>query len=175
MGHLVANDHADGTVVDDIVGLHIEVGRLQDGGREAYLVSGWFIVGIDGLRRHLPFSGVHRLAGTLSDKLRIPEAETLDDVLHVGLATDDVQVAHIGPLVGVAHLHDEGGEFLLGCGFCGITHPVLCVDALCEGHLQVADQLEHALLGGGGEVLLDEHLAHCLAHQVVHLRRDALP
>ena len=175
VGHLVTDNHADGTVDDGFVGLHVKEGRLQDAGREAYFIGGRFIVGIDGLWIHSPSSGVHGLACTALDILRIQKAHTLDNVLQVRLAVVDMQGTHVSPLVGIAHFHDEGGELLLGRGFSGSTHPLLCVDALSEGHLQVADQLKHTFLGGGREILLDIQLAHCLAHQGVHLRRDALP
>ena len=53
---------ADGAVVHRVVGGHVEERRLQDGGREDDLVADRVVVGVDGLRGHLPVLGIDRLA-----------------------------------------------------------------------------------------------------------------
>ena len=53
------NDHTDGSVVEGIVGFHVEEGILEDACREANFVGGWVVVGIDSLWGHVPFVAVN--------------------------------------------------------------------------------------------------------------------
>ena len=57
----MTDDNADGSVVEGIVGLHVEEWRLQNAGREANLVGGGVVVGVDGLWRHVPLVAVNGL------------------------------------------------------------------------------------------------------------------
>ena len=62
VGHLVADHHADGAIVDCVVSVGVEERRLEYGCREADFVGGRVVIGIDGLRGHMPFARIGRLA-----------------------------------------------------------------------------------------------------------------
>ena len=85
VGHLVTNHHADGTIVEGIVGRHIKEGHLQNTGREADLVGGGVIVGIHGLRIHIPVVDIHGLASHVVNLVLVPELTTCQQVLVVRL------------------------------------------------------------------------------------------
>ena len=73
MGHLMTNHHTDGSVVEGIVGLGIEIRRLQDAGGETDFVGGGVIVGIDGLRIHEPLVAVDGFASLVFNLEGRPE------------------------------------------------------------------------------------------------------
>ena len=54
----VANDCADATVVGGDICTQIKEGRLQDRSRKDDLIGKWVVIGINGLRRHMPFVAV---------------------------------------------------------------------------------------------------------------------
>ena len=60
VGHLVANNGPDRSIVKCIVGAQIEIGRLQNARRKNYLVHQRVVVGVDGRRRHGPLGAVDR-------------------------------------------------------------------------------------------------------------------
>ena len=62
VAHLVTDHGTYAAIVYSIVGLRIEERWLQDGSGEADLVGRGVIVGVDGLRCHLPLALVHGLA-----------------------------------------------------------------------------------------------------------------
>ena len=161
VGHLMTDDHSDGTIVEGVVGLHIEERRLQNTCGEADLVGGRVVVGVHRLGSHIPDRIVHGLVQLLIDHIvDAPDGGSLD-VLPVVAA--DLEVRVVAPLVGISDLDDEGIELLMCHCLRGVRHPLLSIDALSEGHLQVAHQLRHAFLGGSGEVLLDIQLTYSLA------------
>src|SRR5262249_21614250 len=61
MTDLVSNNSADRAIVVRVVGVGIEIWRLEDGGREVQSVLKREIDGIDGLRSHPPFVAVDGL------------------------------------------------------------------------------------------------------------------
>ena len=107
VGHLVADNHADGTVVGGIIRVHVEERRLQDAGREAYLVGGGVIIGVHRLRGHLPFGRIDFLADFAHVVSHIETA----GVHHVGVVAlrADRQCTVVAPFVGIADFHREGG------------------------------------------------------------------
>ena len=87
----------------------------------------------------------------------------------------DVHLRIVTPLVGIAHLHIEGIQFLVGSLLGRFAHPFLCVDAFSKRNLEVLDQLLHTCLVGGWEVFLHIDLSHSLAQHAVHDAHTALP
>ena len=137
------------------------------------LVGGRVVVRVDGLRRHQPLALVDRAAGARHVAL-VLELRGAQQV------ADEVVAAHgeravVAPLVGITDLHGDLRQFLLGLGARGRAHPFEPVDRSVERLEQVADQLEHAALGLGAEMRLDEHAADELAHVVVHGVHRAAP
>src|SRR3546814_8873050 len=64
MADLVADHRADAAIVDRIVGVRIEEGRLQDRGGEDDLVHPEIGIGVDRHRGHAPFPAADRAAET---------------------------------------------------------------------------------------------------------------
>ena len=131
------------------------------------------VVRVDRLRIHAPLELVDRfvMAITLATELRIRRA--LD--VAVKVVCFDFERGIVTPLVRVA---DHGLElrqlverFRLG----GLGHPVELGDALLVCLYEVADELEHALLGFGWEVLLHVHLANDLTDQAIDEARCTAP
>ena len=131
VGHLVADDYADGSVVDGVIRVCVEERGLENGGREAYLVGGGVVVGVDGLRSHAPLVGIGGLSELAEIVLHVPGLGGTE-VLVVAQGGIDGQGAVVLPLVGVADLYGEGGELLAGVGLGGVGHPVEGVDVLAE-------------------------------------------
>ena len=61
VGDLVADDPADAAVIDRRIGVGIEEGRLEDGGREDDLVLHRRVISVHRLRGHSPLGLVDRL------------------------------------------------------------------------------------------------------------------
>ena len=167
-------DHSDGAVVDCVVSVGIEEGRLQDCRGEANLVGGGIIIGVHHLRRHAPFGLVRRLAELVQIVRDIPLAGG-EQVLEIALLGIDLEGAVVFPLVGIADLHGEVGELFLGPGLGGVAHPVEGGDVLAKGDLKVLYKLEHLLLAAFGEVFFDVHLADSFAEDAVGDGHCALP
>ena len=107
VSHLMTDDHADGAVVEGIVSLHVEEGVLQDAGGEAYLVGGGIVVGVDGLRVHIPLVAVNGLLVFFLHSLAVgPFAHILHRLVE-RLACIDVELGVVSPFVGVANLDIE--------------------------------------------------------------------
>ena len=148
---------------------------MQDAGGEAYLVGGGVVVGVDGLRVHIPLVAVNRLLVFLLHSLAVgPFAHILHRLVE-RLASVDVELGVVSPFVGVANLDIEGGELVLGVGLGLGAHPFLRVDALGQGYLQVLHQLLHASLVLCGEVFLHVELSHSLTQYGVDGRYAAFP
>ena len=77
--------YADGTIVECFVGLGVEEGVLQDARREAYLIGGWVVIGVDGLWVHKPLIAVNGFAGLLGDMLVVGKGATSHHVVIVAL------------------------------------------------------------------------------------------
>ena len=149
VGHLVTYDYAYGSVVEGVVGIHVEEWALEYACGEADLVGGGIVVGIDGLGGHVPFVSVDGFVETCGNHVAYlpPFAhEYVFEVIGANLKTGVVF-----PLVGVAYLDVEGIELLVGHALGGVAHPVLLVDALAEGFLKIGYELKHAFFGFGGE------------------------
>ena len=174
MGHFVPDHHADGAVVHRIVGIRVVERRLQNSRREADFVGRRVVVGVHRLRRHAPLVPVDRFAVLVEVVLRGPDAG-VTQVLVVALRRIDRQRRVVLPLVRVADLHGERGQFFLGPGLRGIRHPVEGGDVLRERRLQVLHQFHHPLLVLLGEVLRHVHLAHGLAQESVGYRHGTFP
>ena len=170
----MADHHADGAVVDRVIGIGVVERRLENGRREADLVGRGIVVGVDRLRRHEPFVLVDRLAELAQIVERAPQARGLD-VLPVALGGIDRERRIVLPLVGIADLDVERRQLLLRLGLRGVRHPVESGDVLAERRLQVPDQFEHPLLVLGREVFGDVHLAYGLAQHRVGDRHGAFP
>src|ERR1700759_4749187 len=58
MGHFVANEHANGAIVNGIIGAIVKKGILHQPGGKNDLVKNRIVVCIYGGRRHAPFAAV---------------------------------------------------------------------------------------------------------------------
>ena len=79
----MTDDYTYGTIVKGIVGIGIEEWRLKDTSREAYLVGGRVIVGINGLGSHVPLILIHWFAGLLIYLILIPKLFTFHNIVIV--------------------------------------------------------------------------------------------
>ncbi|MNH16795.1 hypothetical protein D3C79_764450 [compost metagenome] len=121
----------------------------------------------------MPLVPVHRLAEAGQVVGVFEGAGPLQVAHQIVLA--DLDGAVILPLVRVADLGPELGEFGQGLGLGGRRHPVQLLDALAVGGAQVLHQLLHAGLGLGREVALHIELADRLTQQIVKHPERTLP
>ena len=175
VGHLVANHHAYGTIVESVVGSWVEERRLEYACGEANLVGGRVVICVNRLRVHEPLVAVDGLAGLGVNAPLGPEAVALYNVLVVRLRGVDVQVGHVYPLVGIANLYVESVELVERVLLGHVAHPALCLDALAKCHLQVVHERLHAFFRRCGEILVYINLAQGLPHHAFHLAGCALP
>ncbi len=166
VGHLMTNHHSDGTIVESIVGIHVEEGFLQDACGETNLVGSGVVVGVDRLRSHAPFGLVHRFVN-LRHHIGDVELVAADNISEVAVVLD-FQATIVAPLVGIAHLHHNGGQFLDSALFGTLAHPLCIVNAHGESLFQIVHHLNHAVFGGSGEVTLHIELTQSLAHCTVN-------
>ena len=152
VGHFVADDHPDGSIVAGVVGIRLEERRLQDAGGETNLVGGGIVVGIDGLRCHQPFVSIDAFVHSLFNVVVTHEAACSEEVFIETEFVVDVQFGIVHPGVGIANFDAEGVEFFVCFLFGFRAHPFLCVDSFAECVLEVADEFRHALFGSFGEV-----------------------
>ena len=173
MSHLVADDHADSTIVERIIGCHIEEGRLQDACREAYLIGCGVVVSVHCLGSHKPLLLIHRLVEMLGYLVLETPCLACENVLKV--AVTNLQRTVVGPLIGITHLHIEGIQ-LLTRHFLGLgSHPILHIDALAQSLLQIGHQLLHTLLGCRREVLGHIELSKSFTQEAIDARYSTLP
>ena len=133
--HLVANDHANGAIVESVVGVHVKERFLQDAGREADLVGRGVIVGVDGLRIHVPVFAVNGLASLMVEVPLVPEQAAGLHVVIIRLCRVYNESRYVSPFVWITDLHIERVELverrLLGV----LAHPRLLLYALGEREL----------------------------------------
>ena len=80
----MSDDHSDGTIVEGIVGLHVEERILENTSWEADFVGRRVVVCVDRLRCHVPLVAVNRLVVFLLHMfLRGPEAYSLRVLIEV--------------------------------------------------------------------------------------------
>ena len=171
--HLVTNHHAYGSVVEGIVGLHVEEWGLQYACGEANLVGRGVIVCIHRLGCHEPLLAVHGLVQFRAHHILYLPLVACQHVPEIAVA--NLQFAVILPLVGIAHFHVEGIQFLLCHLLRLVAHPILYGNAFAQCHLQVADQRLHALLGCGWEETFGVQLSQRLAQHTAHGIHSAFP
>ena len=123
MTHLMSDHTTDGTIVHSIVGIWIEERRLQDSSREADFVGSGMIVGIDGLRRHVPLRLVNGLIHLTVQFIKGAPLSDIGQVLVERQALVNLQSAVVLPLVRIADLDDKVLEFVLGLSLGLNTHP----------------------------------------------------
>ena len=173
--HFVADHDTNRTIVGGIVGSRIKERRLQDAGGEANFVGCGVVVGIDGLRRHVPLVAIDGFVDTAGDFVGMIELGGTTQILKEGEFFVNLQTVVVAPLVGIANLDAEGVELLMCLLFGGGTHPGLLIDALSEGFLQVMHELKHALLGAFRKIALYIHFADGHSHYVFHCTHGTLP
>ena len=170
----MADHNADSSVVDSIIGIGIVERRLKNCGREADLIGCRVVICIHRLGRHEPLLAVNRLAQTVDVVGRVP-AHRLDDIVPIALRGIHGERRIILPLVGITDLNRKCSQFLMCTRLRIVAHPFELVDMLAERRLQVLDQLQHALLVGGREVLGHIHLSDGLRKHAVGDCHNALP
>ena len=173
MADFVTDHGPDAPVVDGIVGLAVEEGGFQNGGRKDDFIGRRFVIGIHGLGRHVPLAAVHGLAqlgkGALPFKGGGPQL-----VAHRVLRPH-LQLAVVAPVVGVADFDAVERQFFLRLGLGGGGHPSQLVNRLFVGGHQVGDQIFHAGLGFRREVTGHIKLSHGLAQSPVQGGGGFLP
>ncbi len=152
MAHLVPDDAADRAVVDGIVSVRIEERRLQDGGWEYDFIERRVVVGVDGLRGHVPFVTVGRLA---QPSLLAPPVEFAGTRgVAEGVAGTDQQGRVIAPFIRIADLGSKGGK-LLQRDFLRVgAHPGKLLNIVSIRRAQALDQRKDLLLGALRKVTL---------------------
>ena len=173
--HFVADHNTDRAVVGRIVGCGIEERRLQDAGGEANFVRRGVVVGVNSLRRHVPFVRIDGFVDAAGDFVGVIELGGATQILNEGEFFVNLQTVVVAPLVGIANLDAESVELLVGLLFGGGTHPSLLVNALTEGFLQVAHELKHTLLRAFGEIALNIHFADGHSQHAFHCTYGTLP
>ena len=173
VGEFVSDDHSDGAVVGGIVSVELEERRLEDSCGEADFVGGGVVVGVDGLRRHLPFVAIDGLVDFAHIVGHI-ELVAADDVGVVAVVLD-FEAAIVAPFVGIADLDEDGGEFFVCVSLGLVAHPGGHIDALTEGGHQVVDEGFHTFFGFCGEVFVDIEVTEGFAHSAVDGGGDAFP
>ena len=168
VGHLVADDNSDGTIVERVVLIHVKERVLEDTCREADLVCCGVVVCVHGLWCHVPLLAVNRLAPLLIDMLVPTELRHSAAVLGIAKRGVYDKTAVVVPLVGVTDLYSECVQLLVSSLLCLLAHPLLCVDTLAKSHLEVLYKLCHALLCRRGEVLCNIKLADDVAQCTVN-------
>ena len=146
MSHLMSDDNTDGTIVDGIVEILREEWRLEDTCREADLVGGWVVVGIDSLRSHEPLVLINWLVVVLLLAEVPVELACSHHILEEALLWVDSKARDVFPLIRITHLDIESRELLESHLLCLFAHPFLCLDHLTERCLEVGNELHHALL-----------------------------
>ncbi len=170
----MADDDTDSTVVESIIGSHIKERILENTGRETNLVAGGVIVGIDGLRGHIPLGLVHGLAEKTERIALLKLGGTLQ-VLVVGKRSIDVKFGIVAPLVGIAYFDYHRREFLLCFGLGLVRHPSQSGNTLGERLLKVLHECEHTLLVLLGEVFFHIHLSYRFAERTVYYAHCTFP
>ena len=173
MGHLMSNDNTDSTIVESIVGIHVEEGFLQNTCREANLVGGGVIVSVNRLGSHAPLGLVDRLVN-LGNHVGNVELIAPDHIGEVAVFLD-FKPAVVSPLVGITYFYHDCGEFLDSALFRILTHPFCIMDTHCKSLFQVVDHLDHAVLGFRGEETGHIEFTQCFAHGTVNSTGDAFP
>src|SRR4051794_4457821 len=142
---LVTDHGADAAVVLGRPAVRGEEGPLQDAGREADLVGGRLVVGVDLVREHQPLVAVDRRAdlAQLSVGLERGRREQVAEQV-VGA---DLQRRVVTPRVGVADLRLERVELVERALLGLLAHPVQAGDAAPVGLEEVGDELVHHRLG----------------------------
>ena len=119
---LVADDSADARVVHGVVGMRVEEGRLKDRSGEDDLVHRRVVVGVDGLRRHVPLVAIHRLGQLAQGVGHVGPLHAAHRGQHV--PGDDLDGGVVAPAHRVADLGGEQRQLLQGPLPRGRTHPL---------------------------------------------------
>ena len=125
--HLMSDHDTNRTVVERIVGTHVEERILQNTGGETDLVARGVIVRVHRLRRHVPFLLIYRLAEVTQTVVLFE----LSRPLQVGIIRIfgiDIELAVVPPFVRIADLDGHGVQFLQGFVFGLTTHPCQVLD-----------------------------------------------
>ncbi len=128
MRHFVADHRSDGAIVQSHVAVRIEERKLQDAGRKIDAVERRGVERIDRGRRHVPFGFV----GGLADLVEVALPRSLRHLHAVAqvIVARNRHRAVVAPLLGVAHIVGDGGQFRQR-GLPGIfRHPPQRLDIL---------------------------------------------
>ena len=173
VGHFVADDHADSTEVDGRIYVRIEERGLKDAGGEVDVVHRGVVVGVHRRRRHAPLLLVDGLAQLVQVVVALKNGVAMR-IANGVIALDD-HCTVVAPLFGIADLVAIEGQLCFG-SFLGIVgHPRQGLDVGGEGFFKRGDELVHAGLGFGREVLLDPVLADGFAEGAVGFGGALLP
>ena len=169
----MADDGADGAIVDGVVRVGVEERRLQDGRGEDDFIHRRAVIGVHRLRRHAPLFAVDRFAqlGHLARGTKISGAH---HVAHQ-VALDDLQLRVIAPFVRIGDLRRELGQLGLRFFLGFRAHPVQRVDAVLVGGQHVFHQFLHVRLALCREILRDIQFADGFAQHAFDGAHATLP
>ena len=159
----MADHHADAAVVDRVVGLGVEEGRLQDASRESDLVQPTGR-SVDDVGRHAPARAVHR-AIQVGHLLGAGPGSGTQKIARVVVRLQ--RQAVVGrKLVRRADLGHHRSQFS-ECALLGrVTHPREIFNPVLHRGLHIAHQLQRAGLRLGRKRAAHKHLAQRHAHRL---------
>src|ERR1700733_7848893 len=158
---LVSDDDTDAAIVDGIVRAWIKEGRLQYRRRKHNFILLRIVIGVDGLRIHLPFIAIDRPPELGKRVLIVKHCGTLyvaDEIVVL-----DAQRRIVAPALRVADLGDELGDLGLRLLFGRLSYPVKSGNTRLIGGKQIVDEREHARLALGRKMLLNVQPSEALA------------
>ncbi len=170
---LVADGRADRTVIIGIVRLRIEIGWLQDTGREVERIGQRQVHGIDDLRHHGPLAAVDRAVQLGQVALVVGQFGAAD--IAVGVAADNIEIGIVDPLVGIADADLQRPKLGQGLLLGRRRHPGQVGNARMIGGQQVVDDGVDLGLGLGREILFRIELADDFTERIVGRRDGTLP
>ena len=174
VGHFMTDNHPDGPVIHGIVGIGIEKRRLQDTGRETYLVGRGVVIGIYRLRTHIPQRLVDRLTNLVEHICRFKTGGTFQ-ILPIALFGRYFKSRIIAPFVGITDFYRESCQ-LFQRPFLGIVaHPFELFDMLTQGILKIGYQFQHSLFRLLREIFGHIYFAQSLTQYSVGCRQGAFP
>ena len=130
MSHLVANNNADGSIVECLVSLGVEERILQYSCWETDFVGCRIVVSVDSLWGHEPLVFINVFAGLVLNLIVVLELSACLNIFEERFRRVDGQCRIVFPFVWITDFKVELIEFLMGVGFRLCAHPVLSINAL---------------------------------------------
>src|SRR5690554_333066 len=141
MANFMTNYRTNTTVVNSVVGIHVEEWRLQNTRREHNFIRRWAVVSVYCLRRHTPARTIYWLTEVCNIFVVTKVGQTNGIANQV--VCRNLQRRVILPFVWVANFRRKVSEFFQRLYFGVVRHPLEFVDRLFHSFKQVINQLTH--------------------------------